>query len=44
VARSGNHSVLRRSRRIYSRGKRAQGGRHLPERPVNAPRSAGSGR
>jgi hypothetical protein len=44
VAWSGDHSIHRWGQRICSRGKGAQGGRHLPKRPVNAPRSAGSER
>jgi hypothetical protein len=44
VARSGNHSIRRWGRRIYSRGRGAQGSLHLPEGPINAPRGAGSRR
>jgi hypothetical protein len=44
VARSGNHSIHRRGRRICSSGRRAQGGLHLPESPIDAPRGAGSRR
>jgi hypothetical protein len=44
VAQTGDHSVRQRSRRICSRGRGAQGGRYLPKRLVNAPRSVGSGR
>jgi hypothetical protein len=43
VARSGNHSICRRGQRIYSRGRGAQGGLHLPEDPVDAPRGTGVG-
>jgi hypothetical protein len=44
VARSGNHSVRWRGRKICSGGKGAQGGLHLPKYPVNAPWGAGSRR
>jgi hypothetical protein len=44
VARSGHHSVRRRGRKICSRGRGAQGGLHLPEYSVDAPRGAGSRR
>jgi hypothetical protein len=44
VVRSGNHAVRRWGRKIYSRGKGAQGGLHLPEGLIDAPRGVGSRR
>jgi hypothetical protein len=44
VAWSGNHSVRWWGRRIYSRGRGAQGSLHLPKGPIDAPRGAGSRR
>jgi hypothetical protein len=44
VARSGDHSVHRQGRKICNRGRGAQGGLHLPEGLIDAPRGAGSRR
>jgi hypothetical protein len=44
VVWSGNHSIRRQGRRICSMGRGAQGGLHLPEDPIDAPRGTRSRR